>query len=110
MESSTAHRAYRRRSPSGQLAALWLCLLVACVVFCAAPARADEAANRLVALLDYVGGDYKNAVQDGKVVSDSEYREMKEFSGRMLELGAQVKASDKERLAQIGRAAGRERV
>src|ERR1051325_9588502 len=99
MESSTAHHAYRRRSPSGQPAALWICLLVACVVLCAAPARADDAANRLVALLDYVGGDYKNAVQDGKVVSDSEYTEMKEFSARMVELGAQLNGADKAQFA-----------
>ena len=99
IESSTAHPLHRRRSPAGPRAAFWFCLLVTLVGFIPPAARADDVANRLVALLDYVGGDYKNAVQDGKVVSDSEYREMKEFSARMLELGAQLKASDREQFA-----------
>ncbi len=99
MESSPRRLAYRRRSPAGQLAALSACLLAAAFMLLAAPARADDAANRLVALLDYVGGDYKNAVQDGKVVSDSEYTEMKEFSARMVELAAQLNGADKAQFA-----------
>ena len=72
-------------------------LLALCLV--AAAARADDAANRLVALLDYVGGDYKNAVADGKIASESEYREMKEFSARILELGGQLKPADQAETA-----------
>ncbi|HTM07260.1 MAG TPA: cytochrome c/FTR1 family iron permease [Verrucomicrobiae bacterium] len=64
-------------------------LAVLCLV-ASAPARADDVANRLVALLDYVGGDYKNAVQNGRVANESEYREMKEFAARIVELGAQL--------------------
>ena len=33
---------------------------------------ADEA-KRVVALIDYIGGDYRNAVQDGKIVNADEY-------------------------------------
>ena len=40
----------------------------------------------MVALIDYIGGDYRNAVQVGKVVNADEYTEMTEFSVRILEL------------------------
>ncbi|HEY1269400.1 MAG TPA: cytochrome c/FTR1 family iron permease [Candidatus Binatia bacterium] len=99
MESSPRLRTHRRRSPAGQLAAFSACLLAAALTLLAAPARADDTANRLVALLDYVGGDYKNAVQDGKVVSESEYSEQKEFAARMLELTGQLNGTDKEHFA-----------
>ena len=36
-------------------------------------------------LLDYVAVDYGGAVQDGKIVSASEYAEMREFSGSVAE-------------------------
>jgi high-affinity iron transporter len=55
---------------------------------------ADEA-KRLVALLDYLGSDYKNAVQDGKVLSQDEYDEMQEFAKRSMELFNQLKSIDK---------------
>src|SRR5437870_8156103 len=51
---------------------------------------ADEA-KKLVTVVDYIGGDYKNAVQAGKGISQEEYREMKEFSLRSLELASQLK-------------------
>jgi len=54
---------------------------------------ADEA-NRVLALIDYIGGDYRNAVQGGKVVNADEYQEMTEFSARSLELFKQLKASE----------------
>jgi hypothetical protein len=40
----------------------------------------------MVALIDYIGGDYRNAVQVGKVVNADEYTEMTKFSARILEL------------------------
>ncbi len=53
----------------------------------AAPAAfAQDEAKRLVALLDYLGSDYKNAVKDGKILSPDEYAEMQEFSKRSQEL------------------------
>lgn len=64
-------------------------------------ARAQDQARRLVALLDYLASDYKNAVQDGKVLSEDEYGEMQEFSKRSLELFKQLKELDKADKAGI---------
>jgi high-affinity iron transporter len=50
---------------------------------------ADEA-KRVLALVDYIGGDYRNAVQGGKVINTDEYQEMTEFSARSLELFHQL--------------------
>ena len=61
----------------------------------ASTAFADDEAKRLVALLDYLGSDYKNAVQDGKIVNQDEFAEMQEFSKRTLELLKQLKETDK---------------
>lgn len=55
-----------------------------------------------MALVDYIGGDYKNAVQLGKVINQDEYQEMMEFSARALELLNQLKAADKGDKAGIG--------
>jgi high-affinity iron transporter len=65
------------------------------------PADAQDQARRLVALLDYLGSDYKNAVQDGKVLSKDEYGEMQEFSKRSLELFNQLKEIDKSDKAGV---------
>jgi high-affinity iron transporter len=54
---------------------------------------ADEA-KRVLALVDYIGGDYRNAVQGGKVINPDEYQEMTEFSTRSLELFNQLKTSE----------------
>ena len=48
----------------------------------------------MVALIDYIGGDYRNAVQVGKVVNADEYTEMTEFSARILELFGKLKAAE----------------
>jgi high-affinity iron transporter len=45
----------------------------------AAPASDGGEAQRLVALLDYVAGDYGGAVQDGVVVAPAEYEEQLRF-------------------------------
>jgi high-affinity iron transporter len=53
---------------------------VACTSSAPPPAAPDGGdAQRLVALLDYVGGDYGRAVQDGQVVSAFEYEEQLRF-------------------------------
>jgi high-affinity iron transporter len=54
---------------------------------------ADEA-KRIVALIDYIGGDYRNAVQGGKIINPDEYQEMSEFSARSLELFRQLKSAE----------------
>ncbi len=82
--ASNNHRSRRLR----RLATLFFLLL-------ALPVHAQEQAKRLIALLDYLGSDYKNAVKDGQVLSKDEYEEMQEFSKRSLELLNQLKQVDK---------------
>ena len=48
-----------------------------------------------MALLDYLGSDYKNAVQGGKIINQDEFTEMQEFSKRTLELLNKIKETDK---------------
>ncbi len=55
---------------------------------------AGDEAKRILALIDYIGGDYRNAVQGGKVVNADEYTEMSEFSARSLELFSQLKSAE----------------
>jgi high-affinity iron transporter len=50
------------------------------------PLWASDEAKRVLALIDYIGGDYRNAVQGGKIINQDEYQEMTEFSTRSLEL------------------------
>ena len=83
----------RRKQQSACLsyAAFGFALLVICHLgLGAAPAAAADEARRLVALLDYLGSDYKNAVQDGKVTSEDEFHEMQECAKRSLELLVQL--------------------
>ena len=80
---------------------LWAGLAFLCICFAASSALAQEQAKRLVALLDYLGSDYKNAVQSGKVVNQDKYQEIREFATRSLELLNQLKESDKADKAGI---------
>ena len=82
-------------SPKCFAARVFCALVIVAVLFGASAARADEPARKLVAVLDYLGSDYKNAVQGGKVANQDEYMEMQEFAKRSLELFAQLKAADK---------------
>lgn len=52
-------------------------LILVCSVLSAANA---EQSRLLIHTLNYLGGDYKHAVKDGKVISEMEYSEMLEFS------------------------------
>ena len=72
------------------------CFVMMLMIVSTAPrAFAQDEAKRLVSLLDYLGSDYKNAVKDGKILSQDEYGEMQEFSKRSQELLNQLKATDK---------------
>jgi len=85
----------KQRSACLSYAAVGFALLVICHLgLGAAPAAAADEARRLVALLDYLGSDYKNAVQDGKILSQDEYGEMQEFAKRSLELLVQLKKEE----------------
>jgi high-affinity iron transporter len=59
-----------------------------------ARSRRGRVARRLVALLDYLGSDYKNAVQDGKIASEDEFHEMQEFAKRSVDLLVQLKKAE----------------
>jgi high-affinity iron transporter len=43
-------------------------------------ASENKDAKRILSLVDYIGGDYKNAVLGGKVINADEYTEMLDFS------------------------------
>jgi len=70
-------------------------VLFVLVLFPSSSALADDTARKLLALIDYIGTDYKNAVQAGKIVNQDEYQEQLEFSKRSLELFDQLKEVDK---------------
>src|ERR1041384_2860444 len=79
-----------------------VCFVMMLMIVSAAPrAFAQDEAKRLVSLLDYLGSDYKNAVKDGKILSQDEYGEMQEFSKRSQELLNQLKAADKSDKAGV---------
>ncbi|MCC6713434.1 MAG: cytochrome c/FTR1 family iron permease [Candidatus Dadabacteria bacterium] len=40
-------------------------------------------AKRILSLVDYIGGDYRNAVSGGEIINDDEYNEMLEFSSEV---------------------------
>jgi high-affinity iron transporter len=90
---SSIHRnsGFMRR---GQL--IFALLLIA---FSASPLWATDEAKRILALIDYIGGDYRNAVQGGKVLNSDEYQEMSEFSARSLDLFRQLKSAEGDKAA-----------
>ena len=64
---------------------------------------AAEEAKRVVALIDYIGGDYRNAVQAGKIVNTDEYQEMTEFSARSVDLFNQLRNKEGGDKSGIGK-------
>jgi high-affinity iron transporter len=80
-----------------RLAPLLLCLFA---LLGTAPATAQQGdVQTSWRLLDYVAVDYPGAVQDGKVVSAAEYKEMVEFAGSVRErIGALPQHPAKARL------------
>ncbi len=75
-----------------------------CVVLClatASPLWAKDEAKKIVALVDYIGGDYKNAVRSREVINPGEYQEMREFSQRALELLGQLRTAEREDKASV---------
>jgi high-affinity iron transporter len=86
-----------RRQPGANRLVVTLCgaLAFLFLTLTSSAALAQDAPRQLVALLDYLGGDYKNAVQSGKVINQEEYREMKEVSLRSVELSKQLEATGK---------------
>ena len=83
------------RRATGLLALVFVALLMA------STALADDSAKKLLALIDYIDSDYKNAVQAGKILNASEYQEQLEFSKRVMELFQQLKQVDRSDKAAI---------
>ena len=69
-------------------ATLLLLLLVTSLSF------ASSAEKRILSLVDYIGGDYQNAINNGEVINEDEYNEMLEFSAETKELFKTLKLSD----------------
>src|SRR5262245_796787 len=89
-------RSRRRICPGAPAAAHRSAAVVFLILlFAASTAFAQDEARKLVALLDYLGSDYKNAVQGGKIINKDEFTEMQEFSKRTLELLNKIKETDK---------------
>ena len=55
---------------------------------------ASSTENRILSLVDYIGGDYKNAIQNGEIINGDEYNEMLEFSKETRELFGTLKSED----------------
>ena len=80
------------------LTRLWLILAVALVLPVAAAAKSPDVQTTW-RLLDYIAVDYPGAVSGGKIVSTSEYAEMREFSASVAEQMSALPAKpDKARL------------
>jgi high-affinity iron transporter len=78
-------------------------LVVVGAVLPSAAARAgvtDDAgdAQRLVSLIDYVGGDYGRAVRDGAIDSQDEYQEQQRFLADAIAIARRLLPSDAEPL------------
>ncbi len=57
------------------------------LVFFLFPALSSAAQiDRILSLVDYIGGDYANAVKKGKVINEFEYQEMLDFSSAAVDL------------------------
>lgn len=46
--------------------------------------------DRILSLVDYIGGDYSNAVEEGEIINEFEYQEMLDFSSAATDLWEQI--------------------
>lgn len=63
----------------------FFCLSVLIFFLFPAPSSAAEI-DRVLSLVDYIGGDYANAVEEGKIINEFEYQEMLDFSSAAVDL------------------------
>lgn len=83
---------------------LTMVLLAANLHDVAMAAPADEQAQTVVHMLDYVGVDYAGFVQDGKVINAEEYAEQREFATQAVILLGKLPATPEQpRLLQQAR-------
>ncbi|HZY16884.1 MAG TPA: cytochrome c/FTR1 family iron permease [Ramlibacter sp.] len=70
-----------------------------------AAAGADQQAQTIIHMLDYIGVDYPDTVQDGKVQDQAEYQEQREFAAQALAQLEQLPAiAGKDAVLQKARA------
>jgi high-affinity iron transporter len=74
-------------------------LILTPLLFIPTQTEASEDAKRILSLVDYIGGDYQNAVSDGEIINTGEYAEMLEFSSQVKELFAKLEASKGDQAA-----------
>jgi high-affinity iron transporter len=87
-----------------RLKRLLLLVLLTAGLFAPTAAQADDAAVQTAwRLLDYVAVDYPGAVADGRIVSQAEYAEMREFSASVSRRLAALPANP-QRAALVGEA------
>ena len=84
----------RRHDSSHSPVVLSILTTILFLIFPVTPSYASEEAKRILSLVDYIGGDYKNAVRDGSITSEEEYTEMLDFSSEALDLFGDLKSSD----------------
>ena len=46
--------------------------------------------DRILSLVDYIGGDYANAVKEGEIINEFEYQEMLDFSSAAVDLWEKI--------------------
>ncbi|MBM4127667.1 MAG: c-type cytochrome [Nitrospira sp.] len=64
----------------------------------------DDKAQTVVHMLDYIGVDYADSVQDGQVINAEEYTEQREFAAQAVMLLSQLSpVPEQERLTQQAR-------
>ncbi len=75
-------------------------LLVA--IFAASVAAANDPVEmrQLMQLAEYIGVDYGEAVAEGAVINDDEYREMEEFSQLILTRAESLTGTNADRIQQ----------
>jgi high-affinity iron transporter len=83
---------------------VWTLSLLLAGPVLAQPGDWRERAQTAVHMLDYIGVDYPEFVQDGEVLSDAEYREQLEFAGQVQAQIARLPANP--RRLELERAAG----
>jgi high-affinity iron transporter len=71
----------------------WIAALLLLLALLPGAARADAGVQTTWRLLDYIAVDYREAVANGQIVNDFEYKEMSEFSASVAERIAALPAS-----------------
>lgn len=70
------------------------CIALSLLLVITISSFASSAEKRILSLVDYIGGDYQNAVRNGEVINSDEYNEMLEFSAETSELFQSLKSSE----------------